>query len=399
MESLDIILIAARGEDSTHQLKTNYSNIDQLNADMVAFSNSYGGKILVGIQEVKDQAALIIGLNDQEIKNLNQMISSSASQGVVPAVNPKTTVVDVNGKLVLVIEIPEGINKPYQDKNGVFWVKNGSDKRKATDREELQRLFQNAGLVHADEVPVNGSGISDLDLDYFSRFYKKRFGRSLEDEPISIDKILENMNLSRNNQLNLAAILLFSTNPDFRVPAFILKARSYLTDTASENSYLDSQDIRGKLTDVLHRSVNFILMNIHHIQAGQSVNSLGQSEIPRIVLEELIANALMHRDYFISAPIRVFIFSNRVEIISPGHLPNNLTVENIKAGNSNMRNPVLASFAVDLLPYQGIGTGILRALKNYPYLDFEDDRDGNQFKCIIHRQNKINELENTFSEI
>ena len=70
MESLDIILIAARGEDSTHQLKTNYSNIDQLNADMVAFSNSYGGKILVGIQEVKDQAALIIGLNDQEIKNL-----------------------------------------------------------------------------------------------------------------------------------------------------------------------------------------------------------------------------------------------------------------------------------------------------------------------------------------
>jgi ATP-dependent DNA helicase RecG len=107
----------------------------------------------------------------------------------------------------------------------------------------------------------------------------------------------------------------------------------------------------------------------------------------------------MHRDYFISAPIRVFIFSNRVEIISPGHLPNNLTVENIKAGNSNMRNPVLASFAVDLLPYQGIGTGILRALKNYPYLDFEDDRDGNQFKCIIHRQNKINELENTFSQI
>ena len=75
MESLDIILITARGEDSTHQLKSNYSNLEQLSADMVAFSNSHGGKILVGIQEFKDEANTIIGLSDQEIKNLNQMIS------------------------------------------------------------------------------------------------------------------------------------------------------------------------------------------------------------------------------------------------------------------------------------------------------------------------------------
>jgi ATP-dependent DNA helicase RecG len=385
MESLDIILITARGEDSTHQLKSNYSNLEQLSADMVAFSNSHGGKILVGIQEFKDEANIIIGLNDQEIKNLNQMISNAASQGVIPAINPKTSIVEVNNKMVLVIEIPEGINKPYQDKNGLFWVRSGSDKRKATAREELQRLFQNAGLVHADEVPVNGSNISDLDLDYFSKFYEKRFGKSLEDEFLPIDKILENMNLAQNQQLNLAATLLFSKNPDFRLPAFIVKARSYLSDTTNESSYLDSLDIRGRLADVFHRSVNFVLMNIHHIQAGQNVNSLGESEIPRIVLEELIANALMHRDYFISAPIRIFVFPSRIEIISPGHLPNNLSIENIKAGNSNMRNPVLASFAVNLLPYQEIGTGILRALRNYPDIDFENDRNNNQFKCTIRR--------------
>ncbi|MFO7073677.1 ATP-binding protein, partial [Pseudomonas aeruginosa] len=66
----------------------------------------------------------------------------------------------------------------------------------------------------------------------------------------------------------------------------------------------------------------------------QGFNSQGQSEIPRIVWEELVANALIHRDYFISAPVRVLVFADRVEIISPGHLPNNLTIENIKAGNS-----------------------------------------------------------------
>ena len=127
-------------------------------------------------------------------------------------------------------------------------------------------------------------------------------------------------------------------------------------------------------------------INIKHIQGKQGVNSLGKLEIPRVVFEEIIANALVHRDYFISAPIRVFIFVDRIEVISPGHLPNNLTIANIKAGNSNARNPVLASFANHILPYRGYGSGILRALKNYPAIDFIDDRDGNLFKVIIKRE-------------
>jgi ATP-dependent DNA helicase RecG len=112
-------------------------------------------------------------------------------------------------------------------------------------------------------------------------------------------------------------------------------------------------------------------------------------EIPRIALEEIIVNALVHRDYFISASIRVFVFDDRVEIISPGHLPNNLTIENIKAGNSNTRNPILASFANQILPYRGYGSGILRALSAYPAIDFVDDRDGNLFKAIFWRKKII----------
>jgi ATP-dependent DNA helicase RecG len=111
----------------------------------------------------------------------------------------------------------------------------------------------------------------------------------------------------------------------------------------------------------------------------------GVLEIPHIALEEILVNALIHRDYFISAPIRIFVFTNRSEIISPGHLPNNLTIENIKRRNSNIRNPVLASFAMRILPYRGLGSGITRALKEYPHIDFEDDHDGNIFKVTIAR--------------
>ncbi|MCH8957690.1 ATP-dependent DNA helicase RecG, partial [candidate division KSB1 bacterium] len=116
------------------------------------------------------------------------------------------------------------------------------------------------------------------------------------------------------------------------------------------------------------------------------INASGTPEIPRIVFEELIANALIHRDYFVSAPVRMFIFSDRVEIISPGCLPNNLTIENIKSGNSNIRNPILASYATKILPYRGLGSGIIRALKAYPDIEFENDADGNLFKVTVLRQ-------------
>jgi len=110
-------------------------------------------------------------------------------------------------------------------------------------------------------------------------------------------------------------------------------------------------------------------------------------EIPQIVFEELLVNALIHRDYFISAAIRLFIFENRIEIISPGHLPNYLTITKIMAGNSNIRNPILASFAAKkLLPYRGLGSGLRRVMEEWDDVEFIDDRDGNIFKVIVYKK-------------
>ena len=98
-------------------------------------------------------------------------------------------------------------------------------------------------------------------------------------------------------------------------------------------------------------------------------------------------NALVHRDYLISAPIRLFIFDNRIDIISPGHLPNHLTVVKIRTGNSIIRNPILVSYiAKGLLPYKGLGSGIKRALNDWPEIDFTDDREGCLFTATVHRK-------------
>ena len=117
------------------------------------------------------------------------------------------------------------------------------------------------------------------------------------------------------------------------------------------------------------------------------VNMPGLPEIPEAVFEELLVNALVHRDYLISASIRLLVFDDRIEIQSPGHLPDNMTVEKIRTGNSNIRNPILASYAAKrLLPYHGLGSGIARALEEWPTIDFVDDRDSCLFTVTVLRK-------------
>ena len=382
MEITELLEIISRGEDSKHQFKGDVTNVISLAQEMVAFSNSGGGKIFIGVSDTGE----ITGLSSTDMNRLNGLVSNAASQHVRPPINPQTENIALPKGLVMVITVLDGISKPYSDKDGVFWVKSGADKRKATFREEIQRLFQQAGLIHGDEIVINNMTVADVDIPYFIEFFEKNNKIRLDDQKNSIPVILENMNLMKNGSMNVSGALLFAKNPQLKLPVFIVKAICFPGNEIDAKTYIESVDITGKMEEVFRAGKSFMLRNIMKVQGGQNINSLGVLEIPEIAIEELLVNALIHRDYFISSPIRIFIFKNRIEIISPGHLPNNLTVENIKNGNSNIRNPILSSFATKILPYRGIGTGVQRALTEYPDIDFENDLDGNQFKVIIERR-------------
>ena len=381
METTELLEIISRGEDGKHQFKGNVTNVIALAEEMVAFSNSGGGRLFIGVGDNGSRS----GLTAEDMQRLNQLVSNAASQHVHPPINPETENVALPDGLVMVVNISDGISKPYSDNQGAFLVKSGADKRKVTSREEIQRMFQSAGLIHGDEIPANGMTVADVDLAYFSGFFQREYGEKLDAQDIPLPKILENMNLIKDGVLNISGALLFAKNPQMRLPVFIVKAVCYPGNSIDESEYIDSQDITGKLADVFQKSLGFVIGNLKHVQRDRSINSPGEPEIPRVTLEELIANSLIHRDYFVSAPVRIFIFRDRVEIISPGHLPNNLTIENAKSGISNIRNPILSSYATKILPYRGLGTGIRRALKAYPEIDFEDDHSGNQFKVTIKR--------------
>jgi ATP-dependent DNA helicase RecG len=377
----------ALGEDSRRQFKRDMTNADSLAAEMAAFSNAEGGVIFLGVAD----DGQLPGLSRVDVNRLNQLIANAASQHIRSPITVQTENLELkNGRLVIVLTIPKGIDKPYFDRNGVIWLKSGADKRRINSKEELRRLFQSADQFHADELPTKAS-IDKLDKLRFRDFLRNVYGMDFPDAHPERLTLLQNMNLAADDgSLNLAGVLLFAERPEWIKPQFIVKAIRYPGNAIHVSTYLDSEDFAGPLPQIFAGAMAFVMRNLRKVQAGQGVNAPGVPEIPPTVFEELLVNALAHRDYLISAPIRLFVFDNRVEIISPGHLPNNLTVPKIRTGNSIIRNPILVSYiAKGLLPYRGLGSGIKRALADWPQIDFTDDREGNLFVATIHRKELV----------
>jgi ATP-dependent DNA helicase RecG len=388
METIELIEIISRGEDSRTQFKRQSIGPKNLAEEMVAFSNGSGGIILFGV----DDYGQVIGLSNQDVRTINSQLSDAANDKVRPSIYPKTEIHQIGDQnlLVLVVIVPEGVSKPYADKSGAYWVKSGADKRRITAREEIQRMLQASMLIHADEIAVDGTTINDVDMEHFSSFFDKLYGENLdaalEKDGITLTRLMNNLGLARDANLNLAGLLVFGHNPQRYQPAFVVKAVSFIGNDPAGEKYRDSEDIGGCLRDMHKGTMSFLTRNLHRLQGEKGFNTQGDIEIPIAVLEELVVNMFLHRDYFISAPWRVMIFDDRVELISPGMLPNNLTVDNIRYGISIIRNPLIASFAIKELPYRGTGTGILRALKHAPELELESDPERNLFIARIPRK-------------
>ncbi|MDR2604731.1 MAG: putative DNA binding domain-containing protein [Desulfovibrio sp.] len=384
LDEAGLLARIAGGEDSARQFKADIRNAESLASEMAAFANSEGGTLYIGVTD----NGIAVGIPRADVGRINQLISNAAGQLVrSPLIVHTENVVLADGNIVIAVSVPKGMDKPYFDKNGVIWLKIGSDKRRVNSKEELRRLFQISNQFHADELPTK-AGIDKLDKLYFRDFLRDVYDQDYPESQEELLRLLQNMNLATDaGVLNLAGVLMFAERPQWITPQFAVKAIRYPGNEIHVTDYIDTEDFAGPLRKVFDDAHAFIMRNLHKVQAGRGVNSPGLPEIPPSVFEELLVNALVHRDYLVSAPIRVFVFDNRIEIVSPGHLPNNLTVEKIKTGISNIRNPILVSYvAKGLLPYHGLGSGIKRALAKWPYIDFVDDHDGSLFTAVVQRR-------------
>jgi ATP-dependent DNA helicase RecG len=238
-------------------------------------------------------------------------------------------------------------------------------------------------------MEVHGTSIDDLDQNIFSEYFKKEFGKTIEEKGLTYEQALKAKRILRNNQITLAGLLFFGKDPQSIKPAFTIKAISFFGNNIEGNQYRSKpKDLSGTIPKLFEKAMDFFMSNLKTLQTEENFNAQGKLEISQIALEELLQNALVHRDYFKNAPIRLMIFDDRIEIISPGKLPNNLTVEDIKYGNPVIRNNQIVAFSTHVLPFSGLGSGIKRAFDQQPDIELINDVDGEQFIVKIPRPAK-----------
>jgi predicted HTH transcriptional regulator len=206
MNAIELIDIIGAGETSKVQFKRELDNRDNVAAELIAFSNSKGGMLLFGVE---DKTGEFVGLEYDAIQRTSNTVSNIANEFVKPTVYITTEVVtvdvsDADKKSILVVHIDEGVSKPYKDRNGAIWIKQGSDKRRVTDNNEQIRLFQQSGSLYVDEMIIPNTSEADVDKTKVKK-YIKLIQKADSEEKIDIDeKLLTNLNIMKDNKLTLA---------------------------------------------------------------------------------------------------------------------------------------------------------------------------------------------------
>lgn len=408
MNEIDIIQQIKSGEVSKVQFKERLLDSYDIGCELVAFSNARGGTLVVG---VKDKTGSVNPLSYLEVQETTNTLGNIASENVVPAILVDVETISVDGGSLVVAHIKEGVNKPYHDNRGIVWVKNGADKRKVFDNAELAEMMTDCGSFSPDEAGVRDATIKDLDENTIKTFLSNKFekvlvrkglvGDALREASLDTvcsaiasghngEKLLRNLRFIRpDGKITVAAMLLFGKYTQRWLPVMTAKCICFVGNSLGGTQFRDKvndADIEGNLLHQFETIMDFFTRNLRHIQVVKEFNSQGVLEIPYISLVEFTVNALVHRSLNATAPIRIFIFDDRVEIHSPGILPNGLSVDDIVVGTSMPRNMFLFTNAIHLLPYTGAGSGMLRALSENMNVSFTNNDRTNEFVITINRK-------------
>lgn len=370
-----------KGEDSVRQFKRQIDGQDHLAREIVAFLNTRGGRIFVGVED----DGSIAGVAPDVMARLPNLISNTCSDSVNPPCSVLTFNVVTAEGMVVVIDVPDGQDKPYQDrKEKKFWVKKGADKRAVTERSELRRLFGAGHVTYADASPVPGTSLADIDLVALGAFYQERFpGEVLATDEAEIRRQLQGIRLMVGDHLGMTAVLLFGKRPAVILPEFVINAVWFKGTDKGGTEYYDSRRFEGTLPSQYEQGMAFFSKWNGRVQGNGSFNQRALAEIPAFVFEELLVNALVHRDYFIADSVKLFIFDDRIEITSPGTLPNSLTEEEALRGIGRERNPLLLSLAYHLMNYRGSRSGLKRVRTAVPTVTLKNDVEAEEVTVTI----------------
>jgi len=371
-----------KGEDTFTEFKEEKAHSDDLAAEIVAFANTEGGKILLGISDKKE----VRGVSNPDKEMLR--VENVSRNNCEPPLTVNIEKIKINNEIVLGIYIPKGPERPYRTNRGVYYIRTSSGKRQAT-REELLRLYQATRSFYYDELAVPATSVDELDILYFRRFFERFFQTRIE-EDLDLNKLLENMKiltrLDKNLVFTVGGYLLFGLNPQKELPFCKITVAKFEGNEIGEA--FEKKDLEGNLEEQIKAADTVLNLYLKTRVSIKGFENELKPEIPKEVLRELVVNAVAHRDYHIASQIRIFIFDNRIEVISPGKLPNRTTLENIKLGVHSERNPLIVSYLAKMGYMTQIGTGIvrmIRLLREHTGKEPEFEERDQEFVVIIRR--------------
>ena len=391
----ELLEIISNGENSGVEFKRDDLQNHALAKELVAFSNLQGGMVLLGVED----DGTISGL---ERSNLEEWVMTTCRDKIRPGIIPFFEIIKnvEPDKHVAIVSVLRGANvhTQWHNNSDTYYIRVGSQSREPT-REELGRLFQQRGAFRSELCPISGATFQDLDR----RRLKHYFGRIRQQQKIPENNddsawqtLLVNTEIMTEEGVTMAGILLFGKNPNKYLPQAGIDAVAF---PGIEKDYATKEraTLRGPMTPLIgtdgeileaglvERAFEFVRRNTPVTAfLKDGVRRVERPTYPGDVIREAVVNALIHRDYLLAGTnIELSIYEDRLEIISPGKLPNGITPERMRSGTRSPRNQLLKDIMRDYgyLEHMGMGVPrkIIRGMKQHNGTDPDLEETGERF--------------------
>lgn len=374
MTRTELLEMIHNGESSGVEFKRDVVQNHDLAKELVAFANFQGGVVLLGVED----DGSVSGITRD---NLEEWVMTACRDKVRPGLIPFYEVVkDVEpGKDVAVVRVSRGfdVQTLWHNNKNAYYIRVGTQSREPSP-EELSRLFQQRGTFRAELRPVSGAVFADLDVrrlkNYFVRVRQ-------QDVPADNDEagwatLLFNTEIMVEDGITVSGMLLFGRTPNRFLPQAGIDAAAF-PGNSKDYGARERSALRGPLTPLLsdadeiveaglvEQALAFVQRNT--AVAGQLEEGGARREevpaYPREAVREAVVNALVHRDYLLSSTdIELTIYDDRMEIVSPGRLPNGITPARMLTGCRAARNQLIKDVMRDYRYLENSGMGVPRKI-------------------------------------
>ena len=376
-------------------------NHEKFLKDIIAFSNTSGGKVIVGIE---DETHIVYGIGDQNPFRLSDRISNMISDACTPQIDPNIAMRTLEGKTVLEIEVPSGKFRPYyiakKGKETTAYIRINGTSRPA-DARKLKELELEGQNLSYDKMLCIGKEYDEKKALHLCEEMKrialevcKNEDEKSEVKDMTVEK-LEDFGLLSKKGKSFGVTHAFDLMTDNKNRN--AKVQCALFKGITRDIFIDQKEFGGPIYEQVDAAYHFVL---RHINLGAEINGVYRNEeyeLPIKAVREMIANAVVHRSYLDEACIQVCIFDDRMEVLSPGTLYGGLDIETAKMGKSRCRNEAIAEAFHYMRIIEAWGTGIPRMYHRsveygLPEPLFEEFGDGikvTMFRKVVNAQEKV----------